>query len=527
MLIERHCRLSVAGKTPYTHQADGLATLMERLERFSGAGLLHDMGCGKTLTILTLLLAENEGSGIDSQAKTMFVACPSSVIGAWENECAGINERHGRNVIECLALDHASVAKREAALKRCILERDVRAADGEKLPPLVVATNFEGVWRSGLEATLRLVDFDIKVADESQKIKAPGSKQSMAMHRIGKNGSKNIIMTGTPVPEGGLDWYGQWRFADPSMLGTSYANFKARFALEFEIGGASGKTFRKVSLNPHTKHILEELVMERCHRVSKSDAVDLPPELANPIEFDLSPRQRRIYDDLVRSSLAMIERSGSEYADLDWGEGYASEYGEVLGENVLTCMLRLQQITGGFMQVHGEHAVEPADPRANPKLAALADLAETLRDTGNKLVIFHRFTHEGQAIVKLCERLSGKRPVSIINGAVPARERRGMIEEFQQGDASFFVGQINACAEGITLHAASDTALYSMPFASAVYEQALARVHRIGQTAPVTHHHLLARGTIDESVYETLLRKREAAVDAIDGGWLRYLTGGD
>lgn len=513
---------------PMIHQTDGYSLMRRVLDEHGAFGLLHDMGCGKTTTMITLLLELYERGEADS----MFVACPSSVVGSWQGECERLNLRAAKRqvvaledatpAVDCLGLSQASVPKREAALQRKLLERDAIRASGGTVPPLIVACNYESTWR--MEGTLRAAHFDIQACDESQKIKAPGSKQSLAMKRIGSLAPLKILMTGTPVPEGGLDWYGQWRFARPELLGTNYGNFKAKYALEFEIQGANGKTFRKVSLNPYTKDELEAKVMPLIHRVSKDEAVDLPPETAVPIQFDLTPRQRRIYDDLVKDSIAFIERSKQDAFDTAFG--YDSGMDEIVGDNVLTRMLRLQQICGGYMQVIGRDSVEPCDPKSNPKLAALVDLAETLRDTGKKLVVFHRFTHEGQAIVKALQRLSGKdRPVSIVNGSVSMAQRKPQIEEFQTGNSIFFVGQIQACAEGITLHAASDAALYSMPFSSGVYLQALARIHRIGQTHAVTYHHLLGRQTIDESVYESQMRKREASEDAIDGGWRRYFNG--
>ena len=54
---------------PMVHQADGLACMFERLERFGSFGLLHDMGCGKTATMLALLLSMHE----QGQAESMFV----------------------------------------------------------------------------------------------------------------------------------------------------------------------------------------------------------------------------------------------------------------------------------------------------------------------------------------------------------------------------------------------------------------------------------------------------------------------
>lgn len=521
-LMQRHLRLDKRimrdGKpgSPMIHQADGLACMMEEFEATGSFGLLHDMGCGKTLTMIAALLVLHE----EGEASSMLAACPKSVVGAWQTECEDLNERHGRVVVECLALTQASVPKREAALRQCLLERNARAAGGEELPPLIVSVNYDSVWR--MEAALRSANFDMAAADESQRIKAAGSKQSLAMHRIGKGTKFNVNMTGTPVPEGGLDWYGQWRFADHTLFGTNYGDFKARFAIEIECETKQGKKFRKVVTNPHTKHILEQGVMQRVHRVSKEEAVDLPEQTNSIIDFDLTPRQRRIYDALVEDSIAFCERNGNDH-DL------SGEFGEVIGDNPLTRMLRLQQICGGYMQLLGDEGVVPATRKgeANPKLVALCDLAETLRDAHSSLVVFYRFTHEGEAIVAALNKLAGKgSEVSLINGSVTAAQRKIEVARFQAGDTPFFVGQIQACAEGITLHRAADTALYSMPFASAVYLQALARVHRIGQDKPVTHHHLIARRTIDQTVYDTQQAKLDASIDAVDGGWRRFLTGG-
>lgn len=546
-LLRRHCRI-----VPFMHQADGLACMMERLERFRSFGLLHDMGCGKTLTTLGCFLTMCD----EGRASTMLVICPSSVVGAWEREAEGIVARGGAE-IDVLALTQDSVKKRKAALQQWLRNRELLSMTGARPMPGIVALNYEATWR--MEAELRAAGFDIDVCDESQRIKAPGSKQSRALHRIGRAPSMaarkaseaarqasagaaalspyyapkdlspfRVIMTGTPVPEGGLDWYGQFRFLDDTVLGTNYANFKRKYATEIDCG-----TFRKVIVNPYALPELEALVMERVHRVSKEEAVDLPPQTHVPIMFDLAPKQRRIYDDLVRDSVALVDNTGHGFwtPHDEFDPLVESDGAEILGDNVLTRMLRLQQITGGFMQVDGRGTVEPCivDSKGNiinPKMSVTVDLMETLRDANAKLVIFHRFTHEGEALIKTAQRLSGKNtPVSYINGKVKAKDRKKMVADFQDGDAWFFVGQIQACAEGITLNAASDGCFYSSPFASAVFQQALARYHRIGQTRAVTHHHPQAIDTIDETVFGSQMRKQDAAFELVDGGWERFMRG--
>lgn len=533
-LLVRHCRI-----TPFVHQADGLACMLERFERFGSFGLFHDMGCGKTLTMYGAFLTMAD----EGQADLMLVICPATVMQAWEREAEGILARGGIE-IDVLPLNHSSVKRRIKALEEWLAARRLAKILGQEVQPGVVVVNYESTWR--MEKQLRVSGFDLVVCDESQRIKAPGSNQSLTIHRIGQAHSsaakdawaaakavqrafprglapRRVLMTGTPIPEGGLDWYGQFRFLDPTVFGTNYANYKRLYATEIDCG-----TFKKVIINPYAAPELEAKVMERVHRVSKEEAVDLPEQTHVHHSFDLAPKQRRIYDELVRDSIAFVDGKPdmSSFADLsaiDMGD-------EVVGDNVLTRMLRLQQICGGYMQVDGKGTVEPCivDSKGvitNPKLKVLRDLMQDLIDAGKKVVVFHRFTHEGLAIIKLAQELSGDRPVSHVSGAVKTRDRKQMVTDFQDGDAQVFVGQIQACAEGITLNAASDGVFYSLPFAAAVFQQALARYHRIGQTMPVTHHHLIANKTIDETIVASQMMKQNAQFEAVDGGWQRFLTG--
>lgn len=516
-------------REPFVHQANGLAAMLrsfETPEHQGGFQLLHDMGCGKTLTtICALLHLYAEG-----RAETMFVACPTSVIDAWERECRELNARTAaagasRPAVRFLGLTHTGSAKREAALSRALLERAARADIGEADCPLIVAMNYESTWR--IEPALRAARFDMSVCDESQKIKDATSKQSLSMHSVANGASIRSVgakfkvnMTGTPVPEGGLDWFGQMRHVAPAILGVGWGNFKAKYATQILIGSGA-KQFPKVSLNPYMADDLERHVMPLSHRVSKAEAVDLPPVTDTVIEFDLSAKTRKIYDDLVRDSIAMIEREG-----YDSIPGFdENQIGEVLGDNPLTRLLRAQQITGGYMQLLGDDTVTPCDTKNNAKLKVLAELMETLRDTGKKLVVFHRFSHEGAAIADLAKRMSPGRPVSVINGSIDTDGRRRAIDDFQLGESHFFIGQIQAAAEGITLHAASDAAFYSTSHSAALHQQAKARIDRIGQTSPVTNHNLIARATVDVSIFRSHQMKAENAFELTDGAWGRFLNG--
>jgi len=67
--------------------------------------------------------------------------------------------------------------------------------------------------------------------------------------------------------------------------------------------------------------------------------------------------------------------------------------------------------------------------------------------------------------------------------------------------------QIRAGAEGVDLTRAAHCVFYSVSHSLGDYEQALARVHRPGQTRSVSYYHIVTRDTIDQSIYNALSRK--------------------
>lgn len=504
-----HAKLrELLGITPYAHQSDALALLMRSLEDVQSFALLHDMGCGKTLTILGSLMVIHEDY---RPGATCFVACPNSVMGAWGKEISDLNRRMDRTVIEFLELSQKAVKVRAKKLVECLAERRQRRSIGVHLPPLVVVTNYEGM--RNFETELRAAKFDYVVADESQRIKSAGAAQSQVLYRVGRTALMRVCMSGTPVSEGPLGWYGQMRFMDARVFGTNYAEFSAKYARVIDCGD-----FTKEIVNPWMKEDLERKVMSRSHRVSKADAVDLPPASMTRHTVVLDSKSRKIYDALERDSVAKIEdmiRDGQPR--------------EVVAEHVLTRVLRKQQISGGFVQLDGDAAGSAVliDPKVAPaKMRALKDLMEDLRDGGKKLVIFHRFTHEGLYIEDVCRKMIGKgADLSVINGSIDAALRPEMVRRFQEDEMPFIVCQVRAAGLGITLTAASDSAYYSVSHSSEDFEQSKARIDRITQKSPVNHHLFQADETVDVKIYDALEQKLDASIDTVDGGWARYLKG--
>ena len=185
------------------------------------------------------------------------------------------------------------------------------------------------------------------------------------------------------------------------------------------------------------------------------------------------------------------------------------ERGEITASNVLTKILRLSQVTGGFVGDDDKsmHAVSTA------KLEALEDILDSVMADGRKIVIMARFVAELDAITSLLEKSNIR--FAQVRGGV--KDRAEEVRRFQEdADCRVFVGQIAAAGLGLTLTAADTLCFYSMDYSMSNFTQAQARIHRIGAKDTCHYLYLVARGTIDEQVIKALQGKIDLAKFLVD-----------
>ena len=104
---------------------------------------------------------------------------------------------------------------------------------------------------------------------------------------------------------------------------------------------------------------------------------------------------------------------------------------------------------------------------------------------------------------------------SLISGDI--RDRDEQVRRFQTDpDTTVFVGQIATAGLGITLTAADTMVFYSLDYSMSNFEQAKARIHRVGQRNPCTYLYLVASNTVDEKVLQALRDKADLARVLID-----------
>ncbi|MHB1455113.1 MAG: DEAD/DEAH box helicase [Saccharofermentanales bacterium] len=400
--------------------------------------------------------------------KKALIVCPLSIVGVWQEEFQ-----------KFAAFDYLTVTLEGSSEKKAEM---LQQTTGRQLQ--VVIVNYESMWR--LEKELLNWDADMVIADEGHKIKTHNISASKSMHKLGAKARYRMLLTGTLITNKALDVFSQYKFLNPSIFGPSFYSFRCRY---FDMTGFGSHT-------PVLKKSMESDLTQKIHsiayRTTKAECLDLPEIIDIVRLVELETTAARIYKGLVEESFAELLK------------------GEVTVTNILTRLLRLSQLTGGFI---GDDEGNTPQKVSSAKLSALEDIIDEVVNENRKLVVIARFIPEIKAICKLLE--SKKIQYSLIMGGIKNRDVQ--VSQFQNDPAvQVFVGQIATAGLGITLTAASTMVFYSVDYSMSNFEQTKARIHRVGQKYPCTYIYLAAVGTVDEKVLKALQNKSDLAKTLID-----------
>jgi SNF2 family DNA or RNA helicase len=156
------------------------------------------------------------------------------------------------------------------------------------------------------------------------------------------------------------------------------------------------------------------------------------------------------------------------------------------------------------------------------KLEALLDLLEPLVEEGNKILVFSQFV---EMLNLIEDRIKGL-PCPVFKLTGQTENRGELIKNFRQLEgASIFLISLKAGGTGLNLATASYVILFDPWWNPAVENQAVDRVHRIGQTRTVFAYRLLIRDSIEDKIRQLQARKSDLAKEVLgEKGFDRTLT---
>ncbi len=424
-------------------------------------GILGDeMGLGKTFQAITFITSEKEEGNLSNKA---LIVCPTSLVYNWVMEF----EKFSKDLK--VAAISGTKQEREALLDG-IEDYDV------------IITSYALIRRD--IDFYEKQNFDLCIIDEAQYIKNPTSLNAQSVKDI--KAKNKFAMTGTPIENSLTELWSIFDFVMPGYLKTH-----GKFAKEFETPIVKEKNERAL------QELLKLIRPFILRRFKKDVALELPPKIEHKIVVDMTLEQKKLYYSYVDSFKREMDEEIKE-------KGFNKSR-----MKILSLITRLRQICcdpGSFIENYNGDS---------GKYMALYDILEEALENNRKVLVFSQFTTILGSIRETLRRKGIK--TMYLDGSVPSKNRMDLVKEFNEGEPGVFLISLKAGGTGLNLTSADMVIHFDPWWNPAVEDQAVDRAHRIGQKNTVEVIKLIAKGTIEEKIYNIQEKKKEIIEKVLDG----------
>lgn len=501
------------------YQLEGFRWLSLLRRAHLGGVLADDMGLGKTVQVLAAVqeLVESRGSDEADQADgaPVLVIAPTSVISAWVEQAARFTP------------DLRVVALRSTSRKRgTSVAQAVAGAH-------VVVTTYALVRLDEEEMVAQ--PWSWVVADEAQFIKNRQAATYKAVRRL--RSPSTLAITGTPLENSLMDLWSLMSVAAPGLL-PEPERFAQVYRRPIDAGGEEGRIRLEMlrrQIRPFMlRRTKEQVALDLPAKTELVVPVELPAAHRKAYEARLSRERQKVLglleEDTARSrfsalrSLTILRQMALDPALLEADEDD--------GQDQVAAGKAGKEPTSG--QAAGQASAQASGPDSGPASGQASDPAarrrrrvsakvEVLRDTlapivaeGHKALVFSQFTRYLTSVRADLEA-AGMR-TAYLDGTTT--DRAGVIEAFRAGEADVFLISLKAGGFGLTLTEADYVFLLDPWWNPQAEEQAVDRVHRIGQDKPVMVYRLVSAGTIEEKVMALKEKKADLFARVVEGASL-------
>lgn len=344
----------------------------------------------------------------------------------------------------------------------------------------VYIVNYEGI--SKVEKAAK--HFSFVCFDEAHFLKNPKAKRTLLAKKIASTAEYVIALTGTPVVNDTRELYTLLHILKVDHLFQGY-----------HMKYVDTKKRGKQIYNQHLKE-LNMLLNRHCYL--RREKKDVLPDLPDKI-------RQKIYVEMDESSKAKYKLA---FQDLG---AYLSRHKGKSEEQIDKAVKNERLIKINYLK----------QVAAEGKLAQGVELAESLLDQGEKVVLF---AHHLDIIDKLMLHFAPYGAVKIDGRIGSAEIVNNNIHQFQNNSkCRVIVCSLTAAGVGITLTASSRVIFFEMGWTPSVMSQAEDRCHRNGAKDVVYAYYILANDTIDEKIYNIIERKR-AVADIVAGATTNIQT---
>ena len=433
------------GGKPFDVQRKTVAMLTSNQRAY----VLNGMGTGKTKAALWAWRYLNRAGF----AKKLLVVAPLSTL----------NFTWAREIFNTLPDTKVAVLYGDRKKRHKLL-------DDPDTEVFIINHDGLGVVADALSSRL---DIDSVVLDELATYRNGTAERTKVTRRVTARMKWLWGMTGSPTPNSPTDAWGQCSIVTPHTVPPYFNRFRDEVMVKLT-------QFKFIPKKEATEKVFA--VMQPSVRFTLDDVVELPDLVERTIDVEMGPKQKLVYQQMKEHALAQV----------------ASQ--EITAMNAGAVLSKLLQISTGYVYTRDKKVIALDN---SERMTALVD---AVNSTDRKVIVFVPFVHALQAIkARLDKEGYDTRAVS---GATPKKERDEIFTLFQNTNkVRVIVAHPQCMSHGLTLTAA-DTIIWFAPLANLeIFEQANARIRRIGQKHK--QQILMLQSTPAEKTVYTKLRGKQ------------------
>lgn len=433
-----------------SYQMEGVHWL-ERLRTMYLNGILaDDMGLGKTLQAISAVTQDLK----ENKKHFSLVICPTSLTYNWKEEFSKFNPK-----IKTLLIDGTPAQRKKLIAK---------------VPKHQVVITSYSLLQKDVEHYKEL-KFSYIILDEAQHIKNRTTRNAKSVKCL--QAAHRLILTGTPIENSLDELWSLFDFLMPGLL-SSYDRFVDKYIRNPSNTGERRMDELRKKVAPFVLRRMKEDVLK-----------DLPPVSHIVYHCHLTDVQQELYRSYARSAREelskLVEKEGFDKVQI----------------HVLATLTRLKQIC-----CHPAiFAKEKAELGDSAKFDMLMELLPTLIEGKHKTVIFSQYTR----MLDIMRKEFHKRGInfSYLDGS--SKNRLDIVNQFNEDpNLPVFLVSLKAGGAGLNLVGADTVILFDLWWNPAVENQAVDRLHRLGQTKNVSSFKFITLNTIEEKILEIQNRKR-------------------
>ena len=470
------------------YQVEGFQWLSFLYEQRLGGILADDMGLGKTVQALALLAHAIEEHRAASERTTergesvepfapFLVVAPTSVISNWAAEAERFLPRAKVVTITETTAGKTPLAERVAGAHLVLTSYTLLRMDEDAYVSYAAGL--------GSEEGPGTPDWGALLLDEAQFVKNTGTR-AWSIARAMPARTK-IAMTGTPLENNLMELWALLAIVADGLFPSARA-FRDLYARPAESGEDPAHA---AATTARLRRRIRPLMLRRTKELV---AAELPAKNDVRVNLPLAPGHRRIYDTHLQRErqkvLGLLE-------DMDKNRFTIFQSLTLLRRLALDAALIDPDAYEGVTSAKREYLVERL-----PELLA----------GGHRVLVFSQFT----GYLKSIARALSEKGIDHLYLDGSTRNRAEVIEAFRAGAAPVFLISLKAGGFGLNLTEADHVFIMDPWWNPAAEQQAVDRIHRIGQEREVHVYRLVAEGTIEEKVMQ-LKASKAALFDAVVG----------